>query len=76
MFTIAVSDFRARLNHFLKKVGEGQEIILTSRGQEVAHLTPPLKAKKKFKAQLLKLRSRCHVGDIVSPIETEWDALK
>ena len=76
MTTIAVSDFRTHLNKFLRKVARGEEIVLTSRGYTVAHLLPPSKKSDEAKQKLKALRSKCHLGDIVSPIETEWDALK
>ncbi len=41
MERIAVSEFRANLVSFLKRVQRGEVITLTSRGHEIAKIIPP-----------------------------------
>ncbi len=76
MENIAVSEFRAHLPGFLKKVKKGEMIILTSRGEEVARVIPPIPSIQQSRAALKKLRAKCKVGDIVSPVASGWKALK
>lgn len=75
MKTVAISQFRAHLPSFLDWVGKGREVVITSHGTEVARLVPPFK-KADIKSRLKTLRKKAKVGDIISPIDTEWDALK
>ncbi len=41
MEKVAVSEFRANLVSFLKRVEKGEIIALTSRGHEIAKIIPP-----------------------------------
>ena len=75
MKTVAVSQFRAHLPSFLDWVRKGREVIITNHGTEVARLVPPAK-KSDIKSRLKMLRKKAKVGDIISPIDVEWDALK
>ena len=45
MPTAAVSDLKARLSEYLKKVKAGAEILITDRGKPVARLVPLSRAK-------------------------------
>ncbi len=76
MEKVAVSEFRANLVGFLKRVENGEEITLTSRGHEVAKIVPPDDKIKNAKRALKKLQSSAILGDIISPIEEEWEVLK
>ncbi len=40
MTTVAVSEVKARLSHYLGKVKAGEEVIITDRGEPVARLCP------------------------------------
>ena len=75
MKTVAISQFRAHLPTFLEWVQRGREVVITNHGAEVARLVPPSK-KMDVKARLKVLRKKAKIGDIVSPIDVEWDALK
>jgi prevent-host-death family protein len=44
MPTAAVSDLKARLSEYLKKVKGGTEILITDRGKPVARLVPVTRA--------------------------------
>jgi len=72
MKTVAVSQFRANLVGFLKKVEQGEVISLTSRGKEVAKIVPPGHKSQNAEKALETLRKTAIVGDILSAIEGEW----
>lgn len=76
MEKVAVSEFRANLVAFLKRVEKGEIITLTSRGHEVAKIVPPDDKVKEAKKALKKLQQTAVIGDIISPIDEEWEALK
>ena len=38
---ISVRDLKSRLSEYLRKVAAGEEVIVTSRGKEVARMVPP-----------------------------------
>ena len=77
MEQVAVSEFRANLMSFLKRVENGETLALTSRGREIARLVPSedLDDKKKAAQTALRsLRKTAVIGDVLSPIETDWEA--
>ncbi|MBW2605060.1 MAG: type II toxin-antitoxin system prevent-host-death family antitoxin [Deltaproteobacteria bacterium] len=76
METIAVSKLRENMVLFLKKVQQGKSIAITSRGNEIAMLVPIEKKMEASKNALKQLRKTAVVGDVVSPIEEDWKAMK
>ncbi len=74
MLTVAITEFRANIMRFLREVEQGQKLIITSHGKSIAQVSPPDCNKKSAKLQLKKLSKSCHIGDIESPIGTEWDS--
>jgi prevent-host-death family protein len=76
MESIGVSKLRENMVLFLNKVQQGESITITSRGTEIAMLIPIKKKEEISKKTLKKLRETAVVGDVVSPIEEEWKALK
>ena len=76
MERVAVSEFRANLVSFLKRVERGEIIALTSRGHEIAKIIPPENQREKARESLKKLRNTAFIGDVSSPIGDEWEALK
>ncbi len=76
MEKVAVSEFRANLVGFLKRVEKGEVITLTSRGHEVAKIIPPDNKSEDARNALKKLRKTASIGDVLSPIEDEWEVLK
>ena len=76
MESIGVSKLRENMVLFLNKVQQGESITITSRGTEIAMLIP-IKNKEKISRRALKqLRKTAVVGDVVSPIQEEWEALR
>lgn len=76
MERVAVSEFRANLVNFLKRVERGEIITLTSRGREVAKIIPPDNKTENARNTLIKLRKTAVIGDVLSPIEDKWEVLK
>ena len=76
METIGISKLRQNLQGFLKKVEAGETITITSRGHKLAMLVPIKKDSDKSRKMLQHLRKSAVIGDIVSPIEDEWDAME
>jgi prevent-host-death family protein len=76
MEKVAVSEFRANLVGFLKRVEMGEVITLTSRGHEVAKIIPPDNKAENARDALKKLRKTAIIGDVLTPIEDEWEVLK
>ena len=74
MQTVAVSTLRSNLVTFLKQAEIGEEIHVTSRGHEIARILPPQKISKNARKELQKLSKHCYIGDIVSPIDINWEA--
>ncbi len=76
MESVGVSKLRENMVLFLNKVQQGESITITSRGTEIAMLIPIKNKKKAARNALKQLRKTAIIGDVVSPIEEEWKALK
>lgn len=76
MEKVGISELRENLSIFLKKVQKGQVITITSRGHEMARLVPVEDKREKSKEFLRKLGRNADIGDILSPIDEEWEAMK
>ncbi|MBD3375790.1 type II toxin-antitoxin system prevent-host-death family antitoxin [candidate division KSB1 bacterium] len=75
MDTIAVSELRANLMSVLKEIQHGSSVNITSRGVVVAKLVPPDYSQENARKKLLEIGKSAKIGDIVSPIDTQWEAL-
>ncbi|HLP46398.1 MAG TPA: type II toxin-antitoxin system Phd/YefM family antitoxin [Candidatus Kapabacteria bacterium] len=73
METVGVSTFKKNLETFLKKVKNGESITIISRGHEIARLVPPVDKIKNARKALEKLRATAFIGDVISPIDAEWE---
>jgi prevent-host-death family protein len=76
MEKVGISTLRENLSIFLKKVQKGQVITITSRGHEMARLVPAEDKREKSRELLRKLGKNAFIGDILSPIHEEWEAMK
>lgn len=76
MEKIGVSTLRENLSVFLKKVQNGEVIIITSRGHDMAKLVPVEDKTVKSREILRELGKRASIGDIISPIDEAWEAMK
>ena len=76
MEKVGISTLRENLSIFLKKVQQGQVITITSRGHEMARLVPAEDNREKSREILRELGKNASIGDILSPIYEEWEAMK
>jgi prevent-host-death family protein len=75
METVNISDLRANLLNYLKKASEGQEILVTSHGEVLATIVPPVDKFKRARIKLNELAKTAVIHDVVSPTGEQWDAL-
>ena len=75
MRTIKASEFKAKCLKIMDEVAEtGEPVLITKRGVPVAELAP---VKRKPATLFGSMRdSFIYVGDIISPIDVEWDVLR
>jgi prevent-host-death family protein len=72
---IKASEFKAKCLALLDEVERtGDHLVITKKGKPVAELVPHRPVKRNL-IGLLKGRGEI-LGDIISPIEVEWEALK
>ncbi len=76
MPNVNISDFRANLLSYLQKAHDGEELTVTSHGEVLATILPPINKRKKAKKTLSALAKTALIGDIVSPATDEWKAIK
>lgn len=72
---IKASEFKAKCLALLDEVERtGENLVITKRGKPVADIVPH----KPLKRNLIgALKGRVEIlGDIISPIDVEWEALK
>jgi prevent-host-death family protein len=72
--TIAAGEFKAKCLKLLDQVAEKREtLVITKRGKPVAQVMP-VPAKKNIIGAMRG--SVLWEGDIISPIDVEWEAMK
>ena len=76
MLTINISDFRSNLLKYLEAANSGEQIFVTSNGKLLASVTAPEDKKAIAKKQLNSLATTAQLHDVITPIESEWDALQ
>ena len=76
MDSIAVSELRANLMFVLKKIKQGGKIQITSRGKVIAKLVPPDNIVENARAKLDEISRTAVIGDIVSPVDSNWEAME
>jgi prevent-host-death family protein len=73
--TIKASEFKAKCLALLDEVGQtGDRLVITKNGKPVADVVPHRPANKNL-VGALKGRGEI-LGDIISPLDVEWEALK
>ena len=77
MMVITATEFKAKCLQLMDRVNAtGERIQVTKRGKVVAELCPPHAEVKSF-AKAGFARDWIHiVGDIMEPIDVEWEAMK
>lgn len=76
MLSVGISEFRSNMSVILQKVNDGEIVSLQLRGIEVAKLVPSSFASDLALLELERLRATAKVGDVLSPIEDEWEAMQ
>ena len=72
---IKASEFKAKCLAVIDEVERTrQPVVITKRGKPVAELVPHAPKKRNARG-ILKGRMEI-IGDIISPIDVEWEALK
>ena len=74
MQQVKITDLRAHLPDYLKKVRNGEEIQITSHGKPVARLVPELTDVEAAQKRLDALRGTMMVGDVMEPLDSQWGA--
>lgn len=69
-----VTELRANLPDFIKKVMNGEEIQITLHGKSIARIIPEVDEIEAAQERLNELKGTVIQGDIISPIESEWTA--
>ena len=75
MTDVTISELRANLPDYIRMVNRKGTIRITSRGREVARLVAARSPKEEARTQLAELRKTAKVGEILSPVLTDWNAL-
>lgn len=75
METVNISELRANLLNYLKKAGEGQEILVTSHGQVLATIVAPHNKTQRARSKLDELARTAVIHDVISPTDEAWDVL-
>ncbi len=75
MEKVSISTLRENLPMFLKKVQAGRVITITSHGHEMARLVPVEDKKEKSREILRELGKNATIGDILSPIDEDWEVM-
>jgi prevent-host-death family protein len=73
MNLISMTELRNHLPRYIRKVKEGEEVKISSRGKIVARLLPSKEDSREIHAQLALLRKKCRIGDVISPLGENWE---
>lgn len=73
---ISISELRQNLAEYLRRVKRGETLRVTQHGTVVARLEPALSEKETAKARMDEIRKSARLGDVVSPIDVEWNAVE
>ncbi len=76
MRSINITELRNHLPKYLSDASKGSEILITSHGHVIARILPPADSKGEALHALKQLRKRCKIGDVMSPVNEDWDAEK
>ena len=76
MKNVSISEFRAHLLKYLRRVQQGEPINVTSKGTVLATLTPPVSQQDVARTRLRDLANTAILHDVISPIGDSWDAMK
>lgn len=73
MRTIKASEFKAKCLHIMDEVAEtGEPVVITKKGVPITELIPARRKPKRIFGSMKG--SVKYMGDIISPIDVEWEA--
>ena len=73
--TFTASEFKAKCLKIMDEVAEsGERVVITKRGKPVAELSQVRELRKPIFGSMRG--SIKYMGDIISPIDVEWNAMK
>ncbi|MDZ7923231.1 MAG: type II toxin-antitoxin system prevent-host-death family antitoxin [Marinagarivorans sp.] len=75
MQTVNISELRSNLLEYLEKANNGEQISVTTNGRLLATISAPINKKTLAKQQLKELAAGAQLDDVVTPTDSEWDAL-
>lgn len=72
--TINVAEFKRNCSRYIRSVSDtGEELVITKNGKPVSKLVPYTQPRSFFGL----FKDDCQIlGDIMEPIDVEWDAMK
>jgi prevent-host-death family protein len=73
---INVVELRQNLAAYLKEAQSGATVLVTHRGKPIAKIVPAEAKSAAAKAKLAAWRKRTRIGDVESPLEEGWEALR
>ncbi len=73
MIEVSVTTFRNHIPDYLGKLRKGENIAITSRGKVIARLLPPVDERLSARQRLSELRTKCRIGNVVSPLDEQWE---
>ena len=76
MKNVSISEFRANLLKYLQLVQQGEPINVTSKGNLMATLTPPVSQQVAARIKLDKLAKSAVIHDVITPVDDSWDAMQ
>ncbi|HEV8520598.1 MAG TPA: type II toxin-antitoxin system prevent-host-death family antitoxin [Burkholderiales bacterium] len=74
MSEVNVTELRQNLPDYLAEVRKGKELKITVRGKVIARIVPEKGVKNAARQRLVVLRTKCKVGDVISPTGERWTA--
>ena len=74
MKNVSISELRANLLKYLKRVQQGEQFNVTSKGRVMATLVSPVSLQEEARAKLDELAETAVIHDVVSPVDERWEA--
>lgn len=76
MLTVPISEFRANMPAYVKKMKRGTKIAVTSHEKVLFIATTPTKEQEQARERLKITMKASWVGDVVSPLSPQWNVMK
>ena len=76
MSEVNVVELRQNLAAYLKEAQGGATVLVTHHGKPIAKIVPAEDQRSAAKARLAEWRKQTRIGDVESPLEEDWEALR